>query len=175
MENGEFLSQLAQFEQVGGIEKLNDSFTSLASSLESSQALQASAMVGRSVMIDSSIGVLSESGGMTIGADLPSSTNNLLFTVTAPNGEVMRSVDLGMQAAGRFVFNWDGMTDRGEPAPPGNYTVTATIAGPNGPERVATVVPARVESVTLNSGLGGVSLNLGSLGSVQLSDVKEIM
>ncbi|HAT8158980.1 TPA: flagellar biosynthesis protein FlgD, partial [Legionella pneumophila] len=45
--NGEFLSQLAQFSTNDGITKMQESLQQLASSLQSNQALQASALVGR--------------------------------------------------------------------------------------------------------------------------------
>ena len=51
MESGEFLGQIAQFSTVDGIGGLQRSFESLAGSLQSSQALQASTMVGRSVAL----------------------------------------------------------------------------------------------------------------------------
>ncbi|MBP7824103.1 MAG: flagellar biosynthesis protein FlgD, partial [Pseudomonas sp.] len=49
--NGEFIAQLAQFSQVEGIEKLNSSMGSLLSGYQSSQALQASSLVGRKVIV----------------------------------------------------------------------------------------------------------------------------
>ena len=52
-ESGEFLSQIAQFGTVNGITELQQSFSTLASSLQSNQALQASTMVGRSVLVES--------------------------------------------------------------------------------------------------------------------------
>ena len=48
-ESGEFLTQLAQFGTVNGIQELQKSFTGLSNSLLSLQALQASTLVGRTV------------------------------------------------------------------------------------------------------------------------------
>ncbi len=50
-DNGAFIAQLAQFSQVEGIGKLNTSMESLLSGYQSSQALQASSLVGRSVIV----------------------------------------------------------------------------------------------------------------------------
>ena len=55
MENGDFLSDMAQFSTVAGLKEIKDSFNNLATSLQSSQALQASSMVGRTVLIPGSI------------------------------------------------------------------------------------------------------------------------
>ena len=50
MENGEFLSQMAQFGTVSGIQDLQESFKDFASSISSDQALQAASLVGRDVV-----------------------------------------------------------------------------------------------------------------------------
>ena len=51
--NGEFLSQLAQFSTNDGVTKMQESLQQMASSLQSNQALQASALVGRKVLVNS--------------------------------------------------------------------------------------------------------------------------
>ena len=58
MEGGEFLSQLAQFGTVSGIAALQSSFDVFASSLQSNQALQASTMVGRTVLVPGNVAAL---------------------------------------------------------------------------------------------------------------------
>ena len=63
MENGEFIAQMAQFSQVAGIAEMNDSMKDLAGSIGASQALQASTMVGRSVLADGNVA--------TLGSDTP--------------------------------------------------------------------------------------------------------
>ena len=54
-DSGEFLGQLAQFGTVNGITELQNSFADLATSLQSSQALQASTLVGRNVLIPGNV------------------------------------------------------------------------------------------------------------------------
>ena len=49
--NGEFIAQLAQFSTVEGVEKLNSSMETILSGYQSSQALQASSLVGRKVIV----------------------------------------------------------------------------------------------------------------------------
>src|SRR4051812_6621537 len=53
MESTQFLAQLAQFTSVQGIQNLNTSFGSLASSLTSNQALQGASLVGERVLVPS--------------------------------------------------------------------------------------------------------------------------
>ena len=58
MENGDFLGQMAQFGTVSGINDLNNTFNSMSSSFQSNQALQASTLVGRRVLVPSQSGFL---------------------------------------------------------------------------------------------------------------------
>ncbi|RZA13333.1 MAG: flagellar biosynthesis protein FlgD, partial [Proteobacteria bacterium] len=49
-DNGAFVAQLAQFSSLEGINTLNDSVNNISSNFSSSQALQASSLVGRSII-----------------------------------------------------------------------------------------------------------------------------
>ena len=49
VENNEMISQMTAFSTTDGVATLNEQFTSFASSMSSSQALQASSLVGRSL------------------------------------------------------------------------------------------------------------------------------
>ena len=51
MDNGDFISQMAQFSAVTGLTQLQESFDKLAVSLQSNQALQASSLIGQDVLV----------------------------------------------------------------------------------------------------------------------------
>ncbi len=173
MENGDFLGQLAQFGTVSGIEDLQNSFASFADSLYSDQALQASGLIGREVLIPASTGVLSGTGGIRGAAELPTATPSMLVQITDASGQLVRTMDLGVQEAGLNFFDWDGLTDLGERAPAGAYQVEV-VAGPDGMrEQMPVMLEARVDSVTLGNA-GGVLLNLDQLGEISLADVRRI-
>jgi len=52
MENTQFLTQLAQFGTVNGIQALQKSFADFANAIASDQALQAAGLVGRQVLVE---------------------------------------------------------------------------------------------------------------------------
>jgi len=58
LENGEFLSQIAQFGTVSGIDKLNKTFEGLAANLTSGQAIQAGNLIGREVLVPGGVAAL---------------------------------------------------------------------------------------------------------------------
>src|SRR6218665_3516750 len=113
-ENGEFIAQLAQFSQVEGIEKLNTSMGSLLSGYQSSQALQASSLVGRKVIVPSDKAVVDTSETFKASLVLPVSSSNVYVNVYDSAGKAVSRVNLGQQAAGNVSFMWDGKDSNGD-------------------------------------------------------------
>jgi flagellar basal-body rod modification protein FlgD len=175
MESGDFLSQMAQFGTVNGITELNNSFATLSSSLQSSQALQASTMVGNTVLVPGNTSELVNGSQINGAIDLNNSTSNLVLNISDASGQSVRQVDLGSHAAGMTKFSWDGLDNSGNPLPQGTYTLEA--AGFINGEAVAqaVLVNAKVDSVTLSKTGGEPLLNLSGLGTVSISEVREIM
>jgi flagellar basal-body rod modification protein FlgD len=174
MENGEFIAQMAQFSSVTGLAKLQNSFDRLATSLESNQALQASSLVGRTVLVPSQVANLKDEGGISGSVDLPSSSGAVSLTIMDGAGQVIRKMPLGTHSAGEVYFNWDGFTDTAERAPKGQYFITATAEMDGETSALGTFISASVESVTLNKGSNNLSLNLADGNMVSLSSIREI-
>ena len=174
MENGDFISQMAQFSSVTGLAELQQSFESLANSLQSNQALQASSLVGRTVLVPSAVGSLPNGGSLSGSVDLPASGNSTAVNIFDGSGQLMRRLELGFQSAGDVYFNWDGLTDSGTPAPTGRYYMSADAVINGETVALQTLVSASVESVTLGQGGQGLTLNLTDGNIVDFASVKEI-
>jgi flagellar basal-body rod modification protein FlgD len=174
LESGEFLGELAQFSTVSGIQALQDSFSGLTSALQSVQALQASSLVGREVLVQGDTAVLPTDGGLVGMADLATSTGSLTVSIYDLGGNKVKDIRLGAQGPGRVQFEWDGVTDTGRPAAPGNYRVRAEAVVDGRTTAVDTLIRADVESVTLGQGGREMTLNLSGLGPLALSQVSEI-
>lgn len=173
-ENGEFLSQLAQFETAAGTEKLQNSFDNFSTNMQSASALQASSLVGRSVFAPGGIAQLEAGQNVAGQVDLGSSTTNLMIEITDAAGQFVKTIPMGTQAAGEVNFTWDGTDQDGNYLPPGGYQVTA--AADVGSEQIAqeVLVSAKVDSVTIGQGGQDLKLNLAGLGSIDFSAVREI-
>ena len=175
-DNGAFVAQLAQFSSLEGINTLNDSVNAISSNFSSSQALQASSLVGRSIIIQTDKAMVDTSKSMTGSVDVKTATGNVTVKITDKDGNLVRTIEMGAQAVGSQNFIWDGKNDKGEVAPAGTYTFNATTKNDKG-EAVAlnTSLPATVTSVTLSKTGGEMLLNLaGGMGSVKLSQIQTI-
>ena len=171
-ENGEFIAQLAQFSQVEGIEKLNTSMGSLLSGYQSSQALQASSLVGRKVIVPTEKAVVDTSETFKGSLVLPVTSSNVYVNVYDSAGKAVSRVNLGQQAAGNVSFMWDGKDSSGNLLPPGTYKFEAQATYGSETKGLYTMLPANVDSVTL--GGNELMLNLAGLGNVPLSQVQVI-
>ncbi|SFR42792.1 flagellar basal-body rod modification protein FlgD [Marinobacter daqiaonensis] len=171
--NGEFIADLAQFSSLEEMQNLSSSVDSVVGEFRSTQALQASAMVGKSVLAPANFGVLDQSGEMTGVVNVPASTGGLTVSIQNSQGELVRQLDLGQSEAGQKAFSWDGKDGNGNSLPPGRYSVVAQGRYPEGMEQLETLMSANVDSVSLGKG-GGITLNLAGMGSIALSDVQQI-
>ncbi|ONM44241.1 flagellar biosynthesis protein FlgD [Halopseudomonas pachastrellae] len=174
-ENGEFIAQLAQFSTVEGIGNLNTSMESLLSGYQSSQALQASSMVGRTVIVPADQAVVDTEAGLEGQLALQQNSTNVFVNIYDQAGSLVKTINLGSQEAGMHDFTWDGTDASGNLAEPGIYTVEAmaSIDGKN--TQMATLLPANVDSVSIGAGSSGeMLLNVAGLGSISLSNVYAI-
>jgi len=177
MQNGEFLSQMAQFGTVSGIQELQQSFKDFAASISSEQTLQAASLVGRTVSTPSKEGFFEGKTGSEIkgAVDLPASSSNVDLKILDPvTGDVISTKSLGRQSAGPLFFTWDGKNDKGDYAPKGVYKVQmeASIDGIN--TVLQPEIQALVESVSINNGKNGLQVNLAGLGAVNFNQIKQI-
>ena len=175
MENGEFLAQMAQFSTVSGIQDLQLAFNDLSASLQSNQALQASSLVGRTVLVEGDTASLAPGGTLNGMVELPASTSAVTLNVLDQSGQLVRTLELGPQEAGSVHFSWDGITNGGQPAPASSYRVSAEAILDGETTAVSTRIGATVESVSIGANGTGMVLNLAGIGPVELSQVQEIM
>jgi len=175
LDSNEFIGQMAQFSTVTGIENMQNSISELAATFQSSQALQASTLVGRRVLVPGSQGVLPADGSLTAAAELPQSTGSLSANIYDTRGQLVRHLSLGAHQAGTVQFDWDGLMDNGQQAPAGTYSIGVTAAMNDETSALETLTSAQVESVTLGRGGAGMQLNLLGLGPVDVSRVRQLL
>ena len=173
MESGEFLGQLAQFGTVQGLAGLQTSFDSLASSLVSNQALQAS----------------SARGPFRAGGDLDASASPRASPSRAPSICPRRRAPSALRFATRRArrsarcssarsrqgsrrSRGTGSPTTASAAPAGRYTFSADVFVGHRVGRRRHAVRAPIDSVLL--GADGFSVELRGIGEVPFTAVREI-
>src|SRR5580692_9499819 len=175
VDSNTFLSQLAQLSEVQGITSLNTSFSALSNSLSSSQALQASSLLGHQALVNSGTATLAANGAISGAVNVPQTTSQVVLNISDSSGALVGQINLGAQSAGLASFSWNGTEGNGSQAPPGQYTLSAQYAGAtSGGTAAATLVNGTIESVSMGAGSTGLTLNVSGIGSVPFSSVQQI-
>ena len=171
-ENGEFIAQLAQFSSVEGITNLNTSVGNLVSEFRSSRALEASALVGRQVEVNSNTGRLPEQGRLLGTLELPSGSQNVQVTVESLLGEVVHTEALEGTQSGELAFGWDGIGSDGSQWSSGIYRIRATALVDGESTEVPVRVAANVNSVSVGAD-SSMTLDVDGVGQVNVDDVRK--
>jgi flagellar basal-body rod modification protein FlgD len=174
VDNSEMIAQMASFTTAEGITKMGNEFGGMSDILTSSQALEASSLVGKKVLTPGNQAYLPETGNVSGSINSTTGASSVMISITDASGSVVRSISLGDIGAGNQRFSWDGLDSQGERAKAGEYTLQATGLVNGQGEELKTESYAHIESVSLGGGQAGVSLNLQGLGDIKLSDAIEI-
>ncbi|MFI4865503.1 MAG: flagellar hook assembly protein FlgD [Steroidobacterales bacterium] len=168
-----FVTQLAQFGTVSGIDSMQSSLSTLSSTLLSNQALSSVNLVGHSVLTQASSAQYTSGQSMAGAVQAPTGTSGVTVDITNASGTLVQQITLGA-ASGMTSFTWNGSTLGGAQAPSGTYKVQA-IANVNGVSTAAPVyLSGTVSSVSLNPGGSGVTVNTPQLGSISLANVQQV-
>jgi flagellar basal-body rod modification protein FlgD len=175
MDNGDFLGQMAQFGTVSGINDLNTNFGSMSEAFQNNQALQASTMVGRNVLVPGGDFVLGDTGDMHAAVDLNQAATQVIINVTDSQGQLVHRMDLGRQSAGLLEFDWNGVNADGDRLVPGTYSLQAEVHQGQQVTAGDVLTTVQVESVTLGSVGEDLTLTVSGLGDISMSQIRKIM
>lgn len=174
VENDQMIAQMTSFTMADGISSLNNNFKDFAAGMNSNQALQASSLVGRHVLVNSDKLVFDGSNASVGSVEVPANTSSLNVKIYNAAGELVRSANVEKPESGKFEFVWDGKDEAGNVLAKGLYNVKVdgSVGGKN--EQLVTSAYVPVSSVTLGKANGEMTLNLYGLGAKKLSDILEI-
>jgi flagellar basal-body rod modification protein FlgD len=172
MENTELTNQLAQMSTVGGIEQLNSTLNSLVSSLADSQAVQASSLISKTVMVPGSSLSLYE-GSAFGGVNLSSNAEKVTVNIYDAAKNLVGTQILGPVEAGNLLFTWDGENSAGGVAPDGSYSFQVTASNGQASVTAKAMQLGMVSALTRTTN-GNFVLDLGPLGKYDFGDVQQV-
>ena len=175
LDNAEFLSQIAQFSMVEGVQNMETSIAGLGESMVSTRAIQASSLVGREVISASNKSAFAPGEEIEGVVALPAAASDVKIHVSDSSGQLVKVLDIGDLDAGIHKFSWDGLLAGDASIPAGNYEVTASGLIDGAVETLPAFVSARVSSVSIGAGGAEISLNLDGGDSVSYTDVLQYL
>lgn len=173
-DNTAFIAQMAQLTSVSGINDMKTALTEMSTSLRGTQLLNASTLIGQSVVVAGAPLTLTAGEAVSGQMTLPVGAQQVSVQVFDSGGQVVRTQALGPQSAGVAGFQWDGRDTAGNPVPAGTYTFSARYGNGAGSTELTPELRRPVQRVNLPSGGASAELDVRGIGTVKLSDVKSI-
>jgi flagellar basal-body rod modification protein FlgD len=171
MDSAQMTSQIAQLNTVEGINQLNATVSNLQASLMASQSMQSASLIGKTILADgNSISLLN--GSANLSMRLEGAAESVIVDVINSSGRIIKTTDLGANAAGIQSFTWDGSTNEGGTAPNGQYTFQVNAKKLNQTVAVTPLIQATVSGVEVTSAGPQLSLNNGT--NIALSTVRGV-
>ncbi|WP_334133816.1 flagellar hook assembly protein FlgD [Tepidimonas sp.] len=163
LDNAQMTSQMAQINQVVGLQQVNETLKKLAAQFNQVSTLQGTTLVGRDIV--------SEGNGLVVDGEvargafsLPAAADAVTVDIVGTAGETLGTVSLGRRAAGLQTFEWPlGGVD---PVRVATIRVNATSGG----QAVAAqpLAVQRVQSVGLVDGALRLRTDGSTLGYEQV-------
>jgi flagellar basal-body rod modification protein FlgD len=169
MDANSFTNELVEFSSVEQQINTNTSLNTLIQLTQAADVTQASAVVGKQVMVQSTQVPLQDGSGTVVFT--ANTAGPATITVQNANGGTLQQVTVNA-AQGANSWTWNGTNSSGQTLPDGAYTVTVTnaAAGAGGAALPFTVVGTATGVTTANN---TVNLELGAL-SVPFSNVVSV-
>ena len=168
----QFVNELASLSEVSGINGMESSMSNLSSTMQSSQLLSGTSLIGRQVLAPGTTAALRAGGTVSGALEVPAGATSVTVQVTDASGQLVRSFQVTPQS-GLTDFTWDGLTNSGAAAPAGTYGFFAAAASGGAQTSLSPYLQSTVNSVTIDPATQTLSLNTSS-GPLSLSDVVQV-
>jgi flagellar basal-body rod modification protein FlgD len=172
-DNAQFLSQIAQFSMVDGIDNLGTSFDKIAGNYFTGQAMSASQLVGRQVLTESNSALLQEGGSLQGVVAVPEFSQGLNVQVRDSQGRLVKTLDTTGFKDGDWTLGWNGVNEKGELQAPGEYFVIASALVEGKHQALPIQLYNTVDSITLNRSGNNVELQLANNQIINFSAVSQ--
>ena len=171
MDNTEFISQMAQFSTVEGIDRVNASVTSLGDMLGGNRVSTAASILGHSVLVPGNMARVDDQGEIHGMAELSSNVSSMTVTYTDPNtNQPIHVQELGAQVGGMIEFGWDEVPAAIQ-AVNGQVRVSIMAETENGTISVPASVFARVDSALGGPSSDTITLLVEDYGALDTTEV----
>jgi flagellar basal-body rod modification protein FlgD len=171
IENNDMAIQLALFNQVDQLFKINKTLDTLVNMAKSLDLAYVSNLLGKKVKVEKNVGRV-ENGEFLGGEfNLDEPVNYLEIVIKDDKGNLVDKIQLSGLKAGNYKIQWDATDLKGNKVPDGNYLFSIII--PENTNR--TINPTMIAKVT-GAKLGdNTQIVINENYTVDLKDIKELI
>lgn len=173
VDNTKMIADMAQFSSLEAMKQLNDTVSSMSQMFKTNQAVQASVLVGKDVVVPGTkVNLISGTAPVAL-VNIEESLTDVKAQIRNASGELVREYSWESLPQGQGDLKWDGKDASGNALPQGVYTLSAFGTNSEGARAsVGTLVAQKVVSVDVGS--SGASLNLADGSSASLDEIQQI-
>ncbi|MBR7887464.1 flagellar biosynthesis protein FlgD [Marinomonas sp. A79] len=170
-DTNDMVAQMSQFSSLERLTSISDQLENMATSLTSNQALSASTLVGKSILMEGNKTKVAEGvDEVQIRTLIPETSKSATLKIYDENNRLVRTAELGSDE-----YKWDTLDDEGKALPAGEYRFAASFINDKGEtSALSTRIPTRIQGVTIN-GENGTVLNVENHGKIKLTNELEIL
>jgi flagellar basal-body rod modification protein FlgD len=171
IENNEMAIQLALFNQVDQLFKINKTLDTLVNMAKSLDLAYISNLVGKKVRVETNVGRVEKGEFLGGEFNLDEPVNYLEIVIKDDKGNLVDKIQLSGLKAGNYKIQWDAIDLKGNKVPDGNYLFSIII-----PENTnKTITPTMIAKVT-GAKLGdNTQMVINENYTLDLKDIKELI
>jgi len=159
LDNFQMATQLAQFNTVDSLTRMNETLTQLVASQNSMSQVQAAGLIGKKVETQGNRLAIQQ-GAVSEGMYQLTRPANVVIQILNSQGGVVRQIDAGPRDTSRQTIGWNGKNQAGGALPDGLYTFRVIAVDSQGQlVPVTTYRIGTVEGVSLENGAVTLQVN----------------
>ena len=173
LENNEMATQLALFNQVDQLFDLNEKIKQLVDIAQNDKIQTISGLIGKKVLVEGNTGRIENGNFLGGKVILDEPINDLKLKIYDPEGNLVRTLDLGALPAGEHEIEWDGKDEEGNTLPDGNYRFSVETSSVEEADLITIKTVGRITGALLEDGRSQLLFN--GYKEISISDITKII
>ncbi|MBI3448218.1 MAG: hypothetical protein HY049_04780 [Acidobacteria bacterium] len=166
------VAQLAQFSTLEQQVQSKDLLSQLVASQQAASSARLVDLLGRGALVTGVPAHVTGGACEPLSAQLGGDAAKVKVDIVDGSGAIVRTLDLGAHAAGRFSFAWDGKDAQGNTVADGDYTLRVAAKDASGGDVAAAgMVSVRIDALRPD---GGTLMPLSMGRAISLDDIIEL-
>lgn len=171
IDSAQMMQQMSQLTSLESNKSLKTAIENMNKTIGQSQMINATQMIGKEVVIASSVSPLSSTNGLNGSVVVPPNTSEVSVDIVNGDKKVVKTISLSANTSGVVDFHWDGKDANGQALDPTFYGMSAKAKVNGVSQELPTAGYFKVNSVTMDRQTSNVILNVDGMGGVGVGDI----